>query len=86
MFCSKSNEQTLSDFCWKLVDAPCQLKQTEPYLPWQNGAEREAKELKKGSGHKMLTSGAPQRLWDDCLALEACIHSQSTNNVYCFNS
>ncbi len=27
-----SKEQTLGKFCWKLVDADCQLKQTELYL------------------------------------------------------
>ncbi len=74
-------EQTLGKFCRKLVDAHCQLKQTEPYSPWQNAAKREIKELKKGSGCKMLTSGAPRRLWDDCLELEAYIQSHSTNSV-----
>ena len=55
-----SKEQTLGKFRHKLVDASCQMKQTEPYSPWQNAAEREIKELKKGSGRKMLTSGAPR--------------------------
>ncbi len=49
-----SKEQTLSKFCQKLVDAHCQLRQTEPYSPWKNAAEREIKELKKGSGCKQL--------------------------------
>ncbi len=44
-----SKEQTLGKFCWKLIDACCQLKQTKPYSPWQNAAEREIKELKKGA-------------------------------------
>ncbi len=61
-----SKEQNLGKFHWKLVDAHCQLKQTEPYSPWQNVAEREIKELKKGLGRKMLASSAPRRLWDDC--------------------
>ncbi len=30
----------------------------------------------------MLTSGAHQRLWDNCLELEAYIQSHSVNNVY----
>ncbi len=77
-----SKEQTLGQFCRKLVDAHCQLKQTEPYSPWQNAAEREIKELKKGSGRKILTSGAPRCLWDDCLELEAYIRSRSTNSMY----
>ncbi len=77
-----SKEQTLGKFCLKLVDAHCQLKQTEPYSPWQNAAEREIKELKKGSGNKMLATGATRWLWDDCLKLEAYIHTHSVNSVY----
>ncbi len=48
MLIDGSKEQTLGKFCWKLVDVRCQLKQTEPYSPWQNAAKREIKELKKG--------------------------------------
>ncbi len=62
-----SMEQTLGKFCWKLVDAHCQLKQTELYSPRQNAAEKEIKELKKGLGRKMLASGVPRQLWDSCL-------------------
>ncbi len=80
-----SKEQTLGKFCWKLVDAHCQLKQTGPYSPWQNAADQEIKELKKGSECKVLTAGAPRRLWDDFLELEAYIHSHSANSVYCLD-
>ncbi len=75
-----SKEQTLGKFCWKLVDAHCQLKQTEPYSPWQNAADQEIKELKKV--RKMLATGTPRLLWDDCLELEAYICSHSANSVY----
>ncbi len=78
-------EQTLGKFWQKLVDTQCQLKQTEPYSPWQNAAEREIKELMKGSGCKMLAMGAPSCLLDDCLELEAYICSHSANNVYCLD-
>ena len=30
----------------------------------------------------MLASGAPRRLWDDCLELEAYIRSHTSNSVY----
>ncbi len=30
----------------------------------------------------MLATGAPRRLWDNCLELEAYIHSHSSNSVY----
>ncbi len=63
----------------KLVDANCQLKQTKPYSPRLNAAEREIKELKKGLGCKMLATDASRQLWDDCLELEAYIHSHSVN-------
>ncbi len=33
----------------------------------------------------MLTRGAPRQLWDDCLELEAYIHSRSINSVYCLD-
>ncbi len=78
-------EQMLGKFCRKLVDAHCQLKQTEPYSPWQNATEKEIKELIKGSGRKMLMSGAPRCLWDDCLELKAYIRSHSTNSMYCLD-
>lgn len=77
-----SKEQTLGKFCPKLVDTHCQLKQTEAHFPQQNSAKREIKELKKGSGGKMLAPGAPRRLLDDCLELDAYMRSHSTNTVY----
>ncbi len=75
-------EYVFSKFCQKLADAHYQLKQIKSYSPWQNAAEREIKELKKKLGSKMLTSGAPWRLWDNCLELEAYTCSHSTNNAY----
>ncbi len=82
MLMDGSKEQTLGKFYQKLVGTHCQLEQTELYSPWQNVTERDIKELKKSSGHKMLATGASQQLWNDCLDLEACIHSHSTNSVY----
>ncbi len=78
-------EQGLSKFCQKLVSAHRQLKQTKQYSPWQNSTEREIKELKMGLGCKMLATGTPRQLCDDCLELEACIHSYSVNSVYCLD-
>ncbi len=59
-------EQTLGKFHQKLRDSDCE-KVTEPYSPWQNAAKREIKELKKGTGRKLLLTNTPGRLWDDCL-------------------
>ena len=44
--------------------------------------QKEIKELKKGAGHKLLTSRAPKWLWDDCLELEAYIRSNTDHKIY----
>ena len=58
------------------------LKQIEPFIPWLNVAKRKIKELKKGSGTKLLKSGTPKRLWDDCLELESYIRSNTAHGIY----
>ena len=79
-FCTRSTktlimdgvkEQVMGEFGRKARQADCQVKQTEPYSPWQNAAEATIKELKKGTGRKMIRTGSPHVLWDDCLELEA---------------
>ncbi len=67
------------------MDAHCQLKHIELYVLWQNGAERDIKELKKGSGYKMFATGASSCHWDDCLELEAYICCHIINCVYCID-
>ncbi len=71
MVMDSSKEQTLGKFHQKLVDAQCQLKQTDSYSHCLNAAEREIKELKNGSRCKMRCC------YDDCLDLEAFIHLHS---------
>jgi hypothetical protein len=39
---------------------------TEPHSPWQNRAEAEIKELKKGIRRATRRAGSPYRLWDYC--------------------
>ena len=75
-------EMVLDEFNMKLKEALCHLKQTEPFTPWLNAAEREIKGLKKGSGRKLIKSGAPKRLWDDCLELESYIRSNIAHGTY----
>jgi hypothetical protein len=58
------------------------FKQTEPYSPWQNAAESTIREIKKGSGRKMITAKSPKVLWDDCLELEAYIRSHTAYDIY----
>ena len=54
----------------------------EPYAPWSNAAEREIKELKKGTSHKLLWSRALKHLWEDFLELEAYIRSNTAHEIY----
>eukprot|EP00804_Cyclotella_cryptica_P003089 CCRYP_006074-RA/>CCRYP_006074-RA protein AED:0.29 eAED:0.04 QI:0/0/0/0.75/0.33/0.5/4/0/1079 len=77
-----SLEQVKGEFRRKLKEASCRLKQTEPYSPWQNAAEGNIRELKKGAGRKMIKSGSPKKLWDDCLVLESYIRSNTAHDIY----
>ena len=54
----------------------------EPLTPLSNAAKREFKELKKGSSRKLIKSGTPKRLWDDCLELESYIRSSTGHGIY----
>ena len=75
-------EQVMGEFRQKARQADCQVKQMEPYLPWQNAAEAMIKELKKGTGRKMIRTGSPKVLWDNCLELEAKIRSSTASNIF----
>eukprot|EP00804_Cyclotella_cryptica_P009101 CCRYP_003177-RA/>CCRYP_003177-RA protein AED:0.23 eAED:0.23 QI:0/0/0/1/1/1/2/0/629 len=77
-----SKEQVKGEFRCKLKEASCRLKQTEPYSPWQNAAEGNIRELKKGAGRMMIKSGSPKRLWDDCLVLESYIQSNTAHDIF----
>ena len=72
-----AREQTLGAFRKKVRQATCRVKQTEPYSPWQNAAERNIKELKRGSARKQARKGSPKKLWDHSLELEALIRSHT---------
>ena len=58
-----SKEQVLGDFRRKCKEVDCQLKQTEPYSPWQNAAEGGIREARKGAGRKMIKQRSPKKLW-----------------------
>ena len=77
-----SLEQVKGEFRYKLKEAGCHLKQTELYSPWQNAAEGNIRELKKGAGWKMIKSGSPKKLWDDCFVLESYITSNTAHDIY----
>lgn len=61
------------------------MKQTESHTPWSNGAESAIRELKRGNGRQMVRSGAPKRLWDDCLKREAYVRSFTAHDIYRLN-
>ena len=52
VICDNAKEMVLGKFNRKLKEASYDLKQMEPLTPWSNEAEKEIKELKKGSGKK----------------------------------
>jgi hypothetical protein len=54
-------------------------------LGWSNAAEAAIRELKKGVGRQMVRSGAPKRLWDDCLEREAYVRSLTAHDIYKLN-
>ena len=82
VICDNAKELVLCEFNRKLKEASCHLKQREPFTLWSNAAKREIKELKKGSGRKLIKSGTPKRLWDDCLKLESYIRSNTAHGIY----
>ena len=80
--CDYVKEIILGKLNRKLKDALWYLRQTEPITPWSNAAEREINELKKGSGRKLIKSGGPKRLWDDCLELKSYVTSITAHSMY----
>ena len=80
MIVDDSKEQALGTFRWKYREADCHLVITEPYSPWQQAAEGCIKQLKRASSRKLISSGAPKKLWDHCIELMAliCFHTAHT--------
>ena len=50
--CDNAKEMIQGQFNRKINEAPCHLRQTEPFISSLNATEREIKELEKGSGRK----------------------------------
>jgi hypothetical protein len=73
-----ASEQTgpKSEFMKAVRRLHIKLRQTEPYTPWQNDAERKIGEVKKRWRHRMITRKVPRRLWDYGLVYEAEILSR----------
>ena len=52
------------------------------FYPKLKDTERKIKELKKGTGHKLLWFRAPKHLWNDCLEMEAYTRSNTAHDIY----
>ena len=77
-----SKAHTLGEFRKKKRQFGCHIKQPEPYPPWKIMLEGATRELKRGSGQKMMRSLLPSKLWDHCIKLEALIRSHTTLDIY----
>jgi hypothetical protein len=77
-----AREQTMGKFWKKCREVGTRVRQTEPHMPWSNAAESAIRGLKKGVGRQMVRSGAPKRLWDDCLEREAYVRSHTVHDIY----
>jgi hypothetical protein len=82
MFMDGYKAHVEGEFRRKLRDAGCHIKQTEPHTQSSNMGEGPVRELKKGVGRKMLRSGCPKRLWDDCIIREAYVRSHTSLDIY----
>ena len=85
VICDNAKDLIPGEFNRKLKEASCHLKQMEPFTPWSHAAKRELYKLKKGSGRKLIKSGAPKRLWDDDLELDSYIRSNTAHCIYKLN-
>ena len=62
-----SKEQTLGSFRKKCQEADCNIKQMDPYSPWQLQAEGNIRDMKKVTVRNMVWAGAPKWVWEDAL-------------------
>ena len=68
-------EMMKGDFKRKCREVDCTLRSTEPHTQKQNAAEVGVKELKLDVLRELMRTGAPRRLWDDCLEFRAYVRS-----------
>jgi hypothetical protein len=77
-----ANAQVEGEVRRKLRDAGCHIKQTEPYTQSSNMGEGGVRELKKGVGRQMLSSGCPKLFWDDCILREAYVRYHTSLDIF----
>jgi hypothetical protein len=74
--------QVEGEFRRKLHDSGCHIKQTDPQTQSSNMGEGGMRELKRGSGRKILRSACPNKLWDDCIIREAYVRSHTFLDIF----
>ena len=67
MIVDNSKEQSPGGFKRKFRKADFVLVDSEPYLPWKVSAGECIKELKMVSSQKLISTGSPNFLWDNCI-------------------
>ena len=82
MISDGSKEQKHGTFHKKCKDAGCYYRTTEPHSQWQNSAELEIRELKKGSARDMTRQAAPVRLWDYSLEVKSFQRSHTAHDIF----
>jgi hypothetical protein len=82
MVMDNANTQIKGKFRKKAKEADCKIRSVEPHTPFSNAAESAVRELKKGTGRKLTSSGCPKRIWDDCMELEALQRSHTAHDIY----
>jgi hypothetical protein len=61
-----TKEETSSTWDKEICLIQARQHVTEPYLSWQNQAEADINQLKRGIKHAMQQNGSPKHLWDYC--------------------
>jgi hypothetical protein len=65
-----------------MINTGCHIKQTETHSRSSNMGKGGVRELKRGAGWKMLCSGCPKLLWDDCIIREAYVRSHTSLDIF----
>jgi hypothetical protein len=82
MILDGSKDQVEGVFRHNLKEVNRHMQVTEPYSPWQQAAEGCIHKLKHRVSHKIIRTGAPKHLWDNCIELEGLICSHTANAIY----
>ena len=82
MVMDNAKTQIKGEFRKKTKQADCSVRSIEPHSPFSNAAEGAIRELKRATGRDLTASGAPKRLWDDCMELRGLIRSHTALDIW----